>query len=244
MTHPHPQDANDLLMSGGVKAVKFAQGVPVVSTIADTPRVAQMVKFTADGKPTEELDFWPSGDPKMQIVVTVDTNLRDPEDPNDQGRRRLHITPRMMPAVREAVRNAHAKGITVGGRLALCWTSGSGQGAGNAKEWAAEYSPPVVDVGSMLGGATPTAPVQPATPMLAQPAPAAAPAPSPTMASLAAAQPAAAPAVGSMLGAPPVSAAPPPHGVDPAVWATLPDTQRQAVLAAMASPAAPGVPAY
>jgi hypothetical protein len=211
-----PQDANDLLMSGGVKAAKFdTLGETVLGTITDQPRASQMTKYQSD-----ELDYWPSGDPKMQIVVTLQTDQRDPANAQDDGRRRLFIVPRMMQPVREAVLRSGAKGLAIGGRLAVRWVSGTGQGEGNAKQYAAEYAPPAVDPGGLLGGQANATPAAPA------PAPAAAPAPQASL--LASVTPAAA-------------AAPPPPGVDPVVWANLPDGQRQAVLAAMTAPgAAPG----
>jgi hypothetical protein len=217
-----PQDAaNALLMGGGTKSIKWADhsiGHTVIGTIVDQPKVEQMKKYQST-----ELDFWKSGDPKMQIVVTIQTDERDPSDADDDGKRRLYIEPRMMQSVREAVQCAGAKGLAIGGRIALRWIAGSGVGEGNARQFAAEYAPPAVDPGSLLGGngATP-ATTQAAPPAQAQPAQAAAPAVSPVAQSLGLTGPATPP--------------PAPPGVDPAVWAGLPDTQKAAVLAAMAVP--------
>lgn len=212
------QTANDLLMGGGIRAVKFDHiGHTVVGTIVDEPKVEQMKKFEST-----ELDFWPSGDPKMQIVVTIQTDERDASNPDDDGKRRLHISPRMMNPLRESVRKVGAKGIALGGRLAVQWASGSGVGAGNAREYATDYAPPTVDPGSLLGGAA-TAPPTVAPPTVAAPAvfPAAAP---------------------SLLAAPAAAPVAAPQGVDPTVWAGLPEAQRQAILAAMSSPASTAPP--
>lgn len=213
-------DANELLMSGGIKAAKFETlGATVVGTIVEPPKAQQMTKYG-----TNEPDFWPSGDPKMQIVVTIQTDLRD--DEKDDGKRRLYITPRMMPPVRDAVRRAGAPGLEVGGRITVKWVSGTGQGQGNPKVYAAEYSRPALDPDSLLnsnqqaGGAqaapvVSTSPGQPVTHQQTAPQAQA----SPTM-------------------QPPTPAAQTPEappGVDPAVWATMPDQQRQAVLAAMSA---------
>lgn len=203
-------DANELLMSGGIKSIGWKDnpiGHTVIGTIVDQPKAEQMKKYES-----EELDFWPSGDPKMQILVTIQTDLRDPADTTDDGKRRLHIPPRMMKPVREAVQRASAPGLAIGGRIAVRRTGGTGA-TGSPFEFAAEYAPPALDPGSLMGntnGATPAT----------QPAPAAAPAVSATMQSLGLTTPAA-------------PAAPPP-GVDPTVWAALPETQKAAVLAAMA----------
>ncbi|MEV4384377.1 hypothetical protein AB0J68_01410 [Micromonospora sp. NPDC049580] len=209
-------DANDLLMGGGTKSVNWQKnpiGYTVIGTITDTPKVEQLKKFDSD-----ELDFWPSGDPKMQIVVTLQTDQRDPADADDDGKRRLHIPPRMMAPVREAIQKVGAKGLEIGGRLAVQRTGGSGV-KGDPFTFAAEYGAPTVDPGSLLGGQA--APAQ--APMLAQPAPQAAAAPSAAQ-SLGITQPAAV-------------AIPCPPGMDPVKWAALPEMQQRTIAAAMAQPA-------
>jgi len=243
-----PQDANDLLMNGGTPSVKWegrAIGHTVIGTITDQPKAVQMTKYQSS-----ELDYWPSGDPKMEIICVVQTDERDPAKTGDDGRRRLHITPRMQKPLREAVQRVGAPGLAIGGRIAFRWISGTGVGEGNAREFAADYAPPVVDPGSLLGanGGQPAAqsPLNATAP--AQPAPAAqAPGGGVWLGQQAAQQQAAqaaqAPGLFGTPGAvppPPITTCPP--GVDPGVWAQLPETQKQAVLAAMANPAASAPP--
>lgn len=219
--------ANDLLMNGGggTKSAKFnALGDVVRGTITDDPKVTQVVEFGDDGKPTGEKKFWPSGDPMMQIVVTIQTDHRDPDDEDDEGLRLLHITPRIQPAVREAVKTAGAKGLAIGGLIAVQWSGGTGHGKGNARQYTAAYQPPQVG-GNLLGTGTPAA-VQPtltgAAPAVTAPATPAAALPS-TIDLLKASTPA---------------VAGPPEGsnIDPTVWAALPAEQRAAILAAMGLP--------
>lgn len=214
-------DANSLLMNGGIKSIGWKDnpvGYTVVGTITDQPKAEQMKKHNSD-----ELDFWPSGDPKMQIIVTLQTDLRDPSDAQDEGKRKLHIPPRMMGPVREAVRRSGAPGLAIGGRLAIRRTGGTGL-VGSPFEFAAEYAPPTVDPGSLMGGngAAPTSAPPAQAPMTA----AAPPAMSPAAQSL-----------GLTTQAAPDTA---PPGVDPAVWAGLPDTQKAAIRAAMAPAGQPG----
>lgn len=237
-------DANQLLMGSGVRSIKWRDhqiGHTVIGTICEPPKVEQMKKYQSD-----ELDFWPSGDPKMQIVVVLQTELRD--DGEDDGRRRLYIEPRMMACVRDAVKAAGAKGLEVGGRLAIRWISGTGQGEGNARQFAAEYAGPVVDPGSLLnGGSQPQqqAPAPQPPMMQQQVAPQTPAAPMTQQAPAQAAPTSPAPTGGGLLNTP-VQTAPagPPPGVDPQVWDTLPDAQRQAVLAAMGTPAPTGGDAF
>lgn len=220
-------NANDLLMGGGIKSIGWKDnpvGYTVIGTITDTPKVEQMKKFDST-----ELDFWPSGDPKMQIIVTLQTDQRDPSDAQDDGKRRLHISPRMMAPVREAIQRVGAKGLEIGGRLAVQRVGGTGA-TGSPFTFAAEYGAPAVDPGSLLGGGT--APAPQVAPMLAQavqptyvPSPVS-PAPAPVS------------PVAASLGIQQATPIPAPAGIDPEKWAALPDMQKQAVLAAMA-PAAP-----
>ncbi len=220
------QDANDLLMNGGggIKSAKFNNlGDVFRGTITDDPKVTQCVKFGDDGKPTNEKEFWPSGDPMMQIVVIIQTDLRDPGDEDDDGKRALHLTPRIQPAVREAVKAAGAKGLAVGGLIAVQWTSGTGSGKGNARQYAAAYQPPQVGADLLAAPAAPAV-VQPAL-IAAAPPVAAAPAAAP-------------PSTIDLLKASTAAVAGPPAGsnIDPTVWAVLPAEQRAAILAAMGIP--------
>jgi len=207
--------ANNLLMSGGIKSIKWKDepvGYTVVGTIVDQPKVEQMTKYEST-----ELDFWPSGDPKMQIIVTLQTDMRDPSNANDDGKRQLHISPRMMKPVREAVQRVNAPGLAIGGRLAVRRTGGTGA-TGSPFEFAAEYATPAVDPGSLMGNGNGAAASQAAANGNG--------ATSATAQSLGLTTPATPPAA--------------PPGVDPAVWAGLPDAQKQAVLAAMAPAGGPG----
>ncbi|MDG4798961.1 hypothetical protein [Micromonospora sp. WMMD980] len=206
-------DANSLLMGGGIKSVNWKDnpvGHTVIGTITETPKVEQMKKFNSD-----ELDFWPSGDPKMQIIVTLQTDQRDPANADDDGKRRLHISPRMMTCVREAILKVGAKGLEIGGRLAVQRVGGTGA-VGDPYTFAAEYGAPTVDPGGLLGGGQGT--------------PAAAPV-SAAAQSLGISTP---PAATAGIACPP--------GMDPGKWAALPVEQQRAISAAMApQPATPGV---
>lgn len=257
MTQPQQfPDANDLLMGSGVKSCKFdTLGDTWVGTIIEQPKTQQMTKYQSS-----ELDYWPSGDPKLQVVVTIQTDVR--EDADDDGKRKLFIIPRMRDVVREAVQKTGARGLAIGGRIAVRWVSGTGQGEGNPKVYAAQYEPPQVDPGDLLGtgqqgqaqaSAPPaTAPVmstatgQPVVhnQQLPPAAPAAAAAPvtggQPATPAGAAAPASTPPASGGdLLGSTPtagqVDVATPPPGVDPQIWAGLPEAQRRAALAAFAN---------
>ncbi|WP_394425512.1 hypothetical protein [Streptomyces sp. SGAir0957] len=110
--------ADDFLMGGGVPSAKFPTlGTTVSGRITERPSVEQQRDFT-----TGELKFWDDGKPQMQLVVTLATNERDPENPEDDGTRRLYVKGQMKNAVASAVRSAGARGLEVGGTLTVTYS--------------------------------------------------------------------------------------------------------------------------
>ncbi|MGQ4350502.1 hypothetical protein [Streptomyces sp. SAS_275] len=119
MTVPTQQvpSADDFLMGGGVPSAKFPTlGTAVSGRITERPTVEQQRDFT-----TGELKFWDDGKPQMQLVVTLATSERDPENPEDDGTRRLYVKGQMKNAVASAVRSAGARGLEVGGTLTVTY---------------------------------------------------------------------------------------------------------------------------
>lgn len=114
--------ADDFLMGGGVPSAKFpAVGHTVSGRITEKPTVEQQRNYEDD-----KLKFWDDGKPMMQLVVTLSTNERDPENPEDDGTRRLYVKGYMKNAVAGAVRAAGARGLEVGGTLTVTY-SGDGE---------------------------------------------------------------------------------------------------------------------
>lgn len=110
-------DANDVLFGGGTPAAKFISPGDVYGGPITKLEAVQARKFDK-GKPTDELDFWPNGDPKMVAVATIKTDHRDPSDPSDDGQRKLYIASRDMQAkVRDAVKKAGQRKLDIGGVL-------------------------------------------------------------------------------------------------------------------------------
>jgi hypothetical protein len=136
-------DANDLLMGGGVKSAAFPDqqyGHTVSGVIVRPPQVRQQTDFDS-GKPK----FFDNGDPMMQIVVQVQTDLRDPADASDDGTRAFYLKGQMQAAVRDAVREAGAKGLEVGGHLAVRYIRDEPNSRGRGKDkkvYAARYTAP------------------------------------------------------------------------------------------------------
>jgi hypothetical protein len=136
-------DANDLLMGGGVKSAAFPDqqyGHTVGGVIVRPPQVRQQTDFDS-GKPK----FFDNGDPMMQIVVQVQTDLRDPNDSTDDGVRAFYLKGQMQAAVRDAVREAGAKGLEVGGTLHVRYLRDEPNSRGRGKDkkvYAAKYTAP------------------------------------------------------------------------------------------------------
>lgn len=170
---------------------------------------------------SNELAYWDKERtrPKMQVAVTLDTTERDPQDANDTGKRTLWVVEdgrsgSILSAIRQAVHQAGAGTIDIGGQLTVTFSGfdpNSKNPANPRKIYSASYVPPA-PAGGMF---TNQAPAQPA----AAPAPAA-PAPAPA----APAQPVA-----------PAPVAQPAAPATPAPVPAVPDAVRQAVTALIAT---------
>lgn len=202
-------DANDILMGSGAPAAKFDTiGTTITGTVLREPEARQQKDFR-----TQVPETWPDGSPKMQVIVQIKTDQRDPDRGDDDGTRIVYIKGKELTnAVRNAVRTAGANGIHTGGRLTIRYT-GDGpaeKGLNAPKLYDARYEPPAA---SFDGVTSPAA--QPAT-QQAQPA------------QQMTAQQYAQPALGADQ---PLQC---PDNVDPLKWLQLSPEQQQKVVASLA----------
>lgn len=106
-------DANDYLMSGGVKSAKFEKiGAKISGVIARKPELQTQRDFDK-GTPLT----WDDGKPRQQVKVVLLTDQNDDED--DNGERAIYLKGGLMKAVRAAISAAKAKGLETGGKLAV-----------------------------------------------------------------------------------------------------------------------------
>ncbi len=218
-------NANDLLMGAGVASVSWDRvpvGTIVTGTITAEPTVSQqtdMVKKIAKWYDKEETQ------PMLQIVVQMQTELRDPAKPEDTGLRSLYVKGQMRTAVAEAVRASGAPGFQVGGKLTVRFI-GEGEASSPAmnppKHYDAAYVPaPSAASSALMGGLAPldaTAPVA-------------------TQAASAPISPLSTPSVAAAaLAAQQAAATVPATGIDPALLASL--QGNPALLAALSAAAA------
>lgn len=160
------------LFESSSKGVKFdAVGATVTGVVQSAPRERQQTKFG-----TQEPDFWPNGDPKMQILVDLKTDQR--ADASDDGERTLYVASKNMKrAIGEAIRAAGASDIAPGGTLTVQYLGNdpaSKNPANPAKMYAATYTAPTSAFAQQPVAAAPVAqpqPQQPVAPPIAAQAP-------------------------------------------------------------------------
>jgi hypothetical protein len=140
--------------SGGTGAPYFPfreVGTTITGTVTTEPVVRDATDpFTGD------VVTWKDGNPKKVLVVTVQTDLRDPANPEDSGQRSVWIsTYGQRLAVKDALTRANASAIEVGGKLTLTFT-GYGERTNPAlnppKAFSADYQKPNASAGFFNGG--------------------------------------------------------------------------------------------
>ncbi|QFP94851.1 hypothetical protein SEA_MARSHAWN_65 [Mycobacterium phage Marshawn] len=133
-------DSYGFLGGGGPASAKFKNHGDIVGgAIAAEPEERQQTDLD-----TNEPLVWKDGSPRKQLVVTVQTDLSDPDVEDDDGLRRLFVKGEMRKAVQKAVIAAGAKGLDVGGELYVTYV-GDGEKKGHLtppKLYRAEYRKP------------------------------------------------------------------------------------------------------
>ena len=147
------EDITGFLFGGGGKAAKFESlGDSVEGTITDV-KLSQQTDMETQAPLT-----WSDGSPRMQLVISLQTELSDGE--NDDGIRRLFAKggnyevatgsgKSLKDAIADAVKKAGVKSIDEGGTLKVAYT-GEGKrtnrGFSAPKLYKASYKAPVASV--------------------------------------------------------------------------------------------------
>lgn len=138
-------DVNAFLMSSGARSAKFEHiGAKISGTV-----VSAEVRQQTDIK-TGQPKTWDNGDPMMQVVVALQTDERDHDDPDDDGIRNVYLkggfkSSTTQRAVAEAIKAAGASALEVGATLQLAYVGdgeASQRGFNPPKQYAAKYTPP------------------------------------------------------------------------------------------------------
>lgn len=131
----------DDFMAGGAKTIPFDNVGDTVTGVVLAQPEARKQTHPDTGEPK----LFPNGQPMIMWAIRVATELRDPQDPYDDGERVIYLKWKSQDAVKNAVRASGAQTIEPGGILTLTM-SGLGEkkkAAWNApKEWQARYQPP------------------------------------------------------------------------------------------------------
>ncbi len=141
---------NGFLIGSSAPSAKFAV---IGTTIKGTIQAAIVSEQTDIGG---AIRTWEDGSPRKQVVITLGTDDRDPEVRDDDGTRKLYVKGQMIKAVRDALKQANAQSIEVGGRLAVRYDrdgDASKPGFNPPKEYVAQYEAPprsAVTVGDLL----------------------------------------------------------------------------------------------
>lgn len=162
-----PSAAEFLLGSGAKgKSASFpAIGASITGTITRPAEVKQQID-PDDNKPA----VWDNGDPKWQIVVTLQTDQRNPEIVDDDGVRFLYVkgskdpaSQSMHAAVAGAVGAAGATELEVGGKLTVTYIADGVKPSPTRtapKKYTATYVPAAAAALGVVQPTQQTAPVQ------------------------------------------------------------------------------------
>jgi hypothetical protein len=134
-------DVDNWFLGDSAPALSF----PDVGTTYEGQIIQTAMRQATDittGKPK----FWDNGDPVMQAVITLDTELRDAESDHDDGVRRLFVgSLNMKLAIAKAMKDVGARSLQAGGTLKVRYTGNgeaSKKGFNPPKEYIARYTPP------------------------------------------------------------------------------------------------------
>lgn len=176
---PEPS-GDDFLLGGGAKSVKFEKIGDSVTGVVLSHEVRDQTKMGSN-----EIDRWDDGKPKKQLVVILQTSLRDApvEGVADDGRRALYVkgsrkrgSRSLHDAVATAVREAGGKSLS-GGTLTLTYVDNAPAattGFSDRKLYAGKFVPAGDQAAQSFLSATPlAAEATPAAQAAVTPAPAA-----------------------------------------------------------------------
>lgn len=139
-------DGNDLLGKMGRPWAKWpAIGAVAKGTVIETPTARQSRDFDSG-----ESLWWDEEQtqPKMEVVIPIATDERDPDVDNDDGERALVLSvgTARFKAVQAAMKAAGVRAVEPGGVIAVTYTGDGPKPKGSKKnppkEFSATYTPP------------------------------------------------------------------------------------------------------
>jgi hypothetical protein len=110
-----------LFSGGGSPAAKFGNIGDSISGVITQAEARQQTDFD-----TGEGLVWDDGKPRMEVVLTLTTSLRDDSIEDDDGMRRVFCRGQMLTALRNAVKKTNDRGPRPGARVSITY-SGNGE---------------------------------------------------------------------------------------------------------------------
>lgn len=167
-----PMAAANAFLAGGAgrKSITWPHvGATVVGRIIGS-RETQATDFKSKAP-----EFWPDGQPKMQLVITIGTDQRDPSDPNDNGERDLYLKGSLKDASTtagafHAAIQASGQPLQVGGIITMAYIGdgvASNPSLSPPKMFTAQYQGP--GMASAVGQPAPQPAMQQPQPQYQQP---------------------------------------------------------------------------
>lgn len=133
-------DLDALFTGGGAPAASFKKIGDSITGVITNAEARQQTDFDS-GEPLT----WDNGDPRMEIILTLSTTLRDPEVEDDEGERRVFCRGQMLTAMRQAVKKAKDRKPRIGGRITVKYTEdgeAKKKGFNAPKLFTVTYEPP------------------------------------------------------------------------------------------------------
>ncbi len=134
--HDPMAEANAMLQ-GGAPAAKFAQKGATLEGKIVSAETAQQTDVKTGAPLT-----WDDGNPRMQVVVTLQTAEYDDSLEGDDGMRRLFVKGQMQTAIRQAIAEAGEHGMARGGTLKVQFYDEKPTDLSAQKLYRAKYTPP------------------------------------------------------------------------------------------------------
>ncbi|WP_157186520.1 hypothetical protein [Nocardia jiangxiensis] len=143
MTQPTNQvpDADDFLLGGGAPSASLKNIGDTVEGFVVAKDVVQEKEYQRPGSnQPPRMKTWQDGSPVLQLVVTYQTALRDPERAGDDGRRKVYFKPSWKSELAKVLRANGEKTLPVGSWQRITRSHDEpGQGAEPKKMVTIEY---------------------------------------------------------------------------------------------------------
>ena len=111
-------DADSMLAGESIPSLSFSD-VPVGTSYTGT--IVELGTSQVTDFVTKQPKFWDDGKPQVQVIVTLQTDERDPERHDDTGLRKAYLFGGKLSAARTAMREAGIKKLETGFKFTIAY---------------------------------------------------------------------------------------------------------------------------